>query len=208
MTIIHGDFGKHRTKEEKSKEDKKPAPIYQFHISLSFSNPLIWRRIRVPGEMNLKQFSHVLQICMGWSGEFNHQFYVGKVFYNNSPSATQKKSYCEADYNLQSLEEAMKWCFTYMYDAGDGWEHEIVIEDILPAKSEQEVPVIIDGEWACPPEEIGNVHSYEEYIHARENPDKAKSQKIVSQYTLSDFDPYAFDTTSLNERLKKSNINS
>ncbi len=203
MTIIQGDFGRAKAPKKKEAEEKKPAPIYQFHISLSFSEPLIWRRIRVPGEMTLQQFHRVLQVCMGWSGEHNHQFYVGKVFYNRGHSGDQKKSYNEADYDLHSLEEAMKWCFTYIYDAGDGWEHEIVVEETLPAESGQKLPEVIDGEWACPPEEIGNVHNYEEYIYAWENPDSDKNQRILSQYALSDFDPYAFDSHQLNEQLKK-----
>ncbi len=206
MTIIQGDFGRGKAQEKKKAEEKEPVPIYQFHISLSFSEPLIWRRIRVPGEMTLQQFHRVLQISMGWSGEHNHQFYVGKVFYNSSPSDEHKKSYNEADYDLHSLEEAIKWCFTYMYDAGDGWEHEIVIEETLPAESGQKLPEVIDGEWACPPEEIGNVHNYEEYIHAWENPNSEKNQKILSQYVLSEFDPYAFDSHHLNEQLKKCKI--
>ncbi len=202
MTIIKGDFGKQKAKGGKTQEEKKPPPIFQFHVSLSFSEPLIWRRICVPGDLNLLQFHQVLQLCMGWSGEHNHQFYVGKVFYSSSPTSGSEKSYVEADYTLESLEESIRWCFTYMYDAGDGWEHELVLEEILPAKSEKNVAHIIDGEWACPPEEIGNVHSYQDYINAIENPDDDRSRTIVKQYSLVDFDPYLFDMKRINEELR------
>lgn len=203
MTIIQADFGKKRTKSKGKSKEEKAASIYQFHVSLVFSDPLIWRRILVPGQLTLKQFHAVLQHCMGWTGEHNHQFYVGKIFYNMSSATGEEKEYDEAKYDLQSLEEAMKWCFTYIYDAGDGWEHEILLEETKPPDSSFKAPVIVAGERAAPPEDIGSVHVYEEILSALENPGEEKSRQLLDYHELLQFEPSEFDYNKINAELQK-----
>ncbi len=205
MTLIKVDFGTDEGKSTDSTKEKskQTIPRYQFHIALAFSEPLIWRRIQVPGQMTLQQFHMVLQLCMGWSGKHNHQFYVGKIFYNSSPATATKGEYDEADYELHSLEEAMKWCFTYMYDAGDGWEHEITLEEIVAGQSGWTAPRVLDGEWAAPPEEIGSVHLYTELLHALEHPGEENSRRMLEEVHLQEFDPYRFDYQSINTRLEQ-----
>lgn len=205
MTIIKGDFAgpRPRARAKNKKKEKQPAPLYQFHVSLCFSEPVIWRRILVPGEVTLRQMHMILQICFAWTGECNHQFYVGKVFYNVGPAARKKDQYNEADYNLQSLEEAMRWCFTYIYDAGDGWEHEIVLEDVLAPRPDRKMVELIDGEWAAPPESIGSVHLYADLLYALENPEQEQSKRLLQGYDIDGFDPYLFDRDDVNAKLKK-----
>ncbi len=205
MTIIKARFGEGHagSKGRVEKNEETPAPLYQLHVSLAFSDPIIWRRILVPGGVTLEQLHRVLQICMGWSGQCNHQFYIGKIFYSASASSTEGMRFHEANHILADLEEAMKWCCTYIYDAGDGWEHEIVLEDTLPAEKKSATPRVLDGEWAAPPEDIASVHSYTELLHARENPQQEKSKKLLQDHDLSGFDPYRFDKEVLNAELEK-----
>lgn len=202
MTIIKGDFNEVKRQQKRRGEEKGPPPHYQLHISLAFSDPLIWRRITVPGATTLLQLHDVLQVCMGWSGKYNHQFYVGKIFYNTT-AAGRNRLYHEADHDLHSLDEAMKWCFTYIYDAGDGWEHDIVVENICPASKEQTYPRVLDGEWAPPPEEMGSVHEYTAFLHALENSDGGDERAILEQHGLREFAPDNFDTGILNDALQR-----
>ncbi|MEE4243318.1 MAG: plasmid pRiA4b ORF-3 family protein [Desulfopila sp.] len=205
MTLIKVDFGKGeaRSATPGKKASEKKIPRYQFHVALVFSDPLIWRRIEVPGQMTLEEFHTVLQLCMDWSGEHSHQFYVGKIFYSSVSATGMKGEYSEAEYDLQSLEEALKWCFTYMYDAGDGWELEITLEKTIDSISEWVCPLVLDGEWAAPPEKTGSVHLYTEWLHAFENPAKEKNKRLLEEAGLENFDPYHFDYESINARLKR-----
>ena len=41
------------------------------------------------------------------------------------------------------------------YDFGDGWEHDVVVEPIEPARSDVMYPVCLTGKRACPPEDCG-----------------------------------------------------
>lgn len=46
----------------------------------------------------------------------------------------------------------------YLYDLGDGWRHEVVLEKIEPRDAGVYYPVCVGGERACPPEDCGGSH--------------------------------------------------
>ncbi|GFG93728.1 plasmid pRiA4b ORF-3 family protein [Mycobacterium bourgelatii] len=48
----------------------------------------------------------------------------------------------------------------YDYDFGDGWEHVLVVEDVLD--DPPSAPVCLTGRMACPPEDCGGLGGYEE----------------------------------------------
>ena len=50
----------------------------------------------------------------------------------------------------------------YVYDFGDNWEHEVVLEKIIPANDPLKIPICLDGARHCPPEDVGGVSGYEE----------------------------------------------
>jgi len=43
--------------------------------------------------------------------------------------------------------------FSYLYDFGDSWEHELLAEKVLPADPNLHDPICIQAEEACPPED-------------------------------------------------------
>ena len=51
-----------------------------------------------------------------------------------------------------------------MYDFGDYWEHEILVEKILPLEKGTHYPVCVTGKRACPPEDCGGATGYEELL--------------------------------------------
>lgn len=59
---------------------------------------------------------------------------------------------------LNSIIQAEGEKFQYEYDFGDGWQHEILIEKILPADPEQKLPMCLTGKRVCPPEGSGGVY--------------------------------------------------
>lgn len=58
----------------------------------------------------------------------------------------------------------------YQYDFGDGWEHEIVLEKVLPPEEGAKYPVCIKGRRACPPEDCGSIWGYEDLLLALAGP--------------------------------------
>ena len=51
----------------------------------------------------------------------------------------------------------------YVYDLGDKWRHQVVLEKILPSDAATN-PVCLDGERRCPPEDVGGPSGYDEFL--------------------------------------------
>ena len=51
--------------------------------------------------------------------------------------------------------ERMK--FMYVYDFGDSWEHNVLVDEILPPDPALKRHVCLKGKGACPPEDVWGV---------------------------------------------------
>lgn len=201
--VITGVFPKKETGKIEKKD--KPVPSYILHISLTFSDPLIWRRVQVPGNISLATFHHVIQLSMGWSDTHVHQFHVGKISYEpvlGSDTIGEAKRYDERNFKLQDLEESMRFMFAYLYDAGDIWEHEIRLEEVVYQLGKSNKPVLLAGEQACPPEAISDIHAYQALLSSLEHHEENGLQKLSELTGSSDFNPDFFDLQAARERLQ------
>ncbi|MEN8906236.1 MAG: plasmid pRiA4b ORF-3 family protein [Clostridiales bacterium] len=54
--------------------------------------------------------------------------------------------------------------FIYTYDFGDNWRHKISVEDIMEGEVDKKYPVCINGKRQRPPENVGGVSGYEEFL--------------------------------------------
>ena len=129
---------------------------------------------------------------MGWSDSYVHQFLVGKISYEptiKSKRPKESKRFDEHKYKLHTLEEGMRFMFTYLYDAGEGWEHEIHLEEVVPPTRQLNHPILLSGEMACPPETVGDIHEYHQLISALESPDSKTQNNLYELTGRPDFDP-------------------
>ena len=62
--------------------------------------------------------------------------------------------------------------FDYVYDFGDHWEHEILVEKILPLEKGTHYPVCVTGRRACPPEDCGGATGYKELLEILLDPSR------------------------------------
>ena len=198
--IITGAFP-----EKETVKADKPIPSYVLHISLIFSDPLIWRRVQVPGNISLATLHRVIQLSMGWSDSYVHQFLVGKISYEptlGSETIKENKKYDERNFKLQDLEEGMRFMFAYLYDDGDIWEHELRLEEAVGSSRDLHNPVLLSGEQACPPETTGDIHVYQELLTSLEDPSSSDHKKLLELTGRNDFDPNFFDLAAAQYRLQ------
>lgn len=80
----------------------------------------------------------------------------------------------------------------YIYDFGDGWEHRIELEKILPRDENIEYPICIAGKRACPPEDCGGIWGYKEFLEAIRDPEHENHEELL-EWVGGEFDPEAFD---------------
>jgi hypothetical protein len=52
--------------------------IYELYVELEYIEPLIWRRLLVPGSITLPKLHDLLQLAMGWTNSHLHSFTFGK----------------------------------------------------------------------------------------------------------------------------------
>ena len=61
----------------------------------------------------------------------------------------------EGDFTLADFAPGAKAEFLYEYDFGDGWQHEVRVEKVLPPDAAFKHPLCVGGANACPPEDCG-----------------------------------------------------
>ena len=176
--------------------------IYQIKVTLKDSKPPIWRRLQVPGKFNLLKLHESLQVVMGWTDSHLHQYIIqGQHF--SIPSEDDLESVIdERTYALWKIapREGMK--FIYEYDFGDGWTHLVEVEKILPHDTKLKPPVCLEGEMACPPEDVGGIGGYEYFLKAISDPNH-EEHNSYADWIDSDFDAETFDLAEVNKQLKR-----
>jgi hypothetical protein len=186
-------------------ESSGGAPLCQLKITLKWSQPSIWRRVVVRSDLKLDRLHNVLQIVMPWTNSHLHHFIVGPTFYGMlDPEFADMSSDTlnEKRYTLADLAPVAKKKFVYEYDFGDGWEHEIVVEKVLPPDASFKHPVCLAGANACPPDDCGGIHGYHNLVEALANP-KHPDHAHLKEWIGGKWDAARFDLAEINRDLKR-----
>jgi len=174
---------------------------YQLKISLNNIKPPIWRRFVVESNIKLPDLHKVIQTIMGWTNSHLHQFIIDGKYY----SEPDEDSFTECiDYRKIKLAQVLsseKQTITYVYDFGDGWEHKLVLEEILQNHS-QKSPACLAGKRSCPPEDCGGPYGYEDLLKVISDPKNEEYNEMI-EWLGDDFDPEYIDIEEINEMLKE-----
>jgi hypothetical protein len=203
---IFGGLAKRRTLQLSKAKDSKPEDrrFLQLKVTLKEIKPAIWRTFVMPNTMTLLDLHRILQEIMGWEHCHLYEFTVGTRPYTQS--FTSKSNYFGIDDNLENAAEfdltflkqkGMK--FTYTYDFGDSWVHEIVVINSDYNYSGDPPVFVLAGERKCPPEDCGGVYGYYEILEALKNP---KEQSEILDW-VGDYDPEDFSPNTCNVVLAK-----
>lgn len=85
----------------------------------------------------------------------------------------------------------------YLYDFGDGWEHTIKIERAGPAVPGVLYPRLLDATGRCPPEDVGGVPGYDEFLDALADPRHERHAELVEWIGPGAFDPHDVNLEAL-----------
>ena len=194
----------------KSKKPKAKIPagtVFQFMITLQGIEPPIWRRIQTKGCTLDKLHEHI-QTAMGWTNSHLHQFMIDGVRHGDPELIYEDWQDEEPPIDSRRLKlskiipaDGKRFQFEYEYDFGDGWEHEILFEGFVPAKKGARYPLCLEGERACPPDDVGGTYGYREYVKAMANP-RHKRHKEFLQWN-GPFDPEKFDAQAATKEMRK-----
>ena len=140
--------------------------IYQFKVTLIGITPPLWRRIQIAADSCLTQFHRALQVAMGWENYHLYMFRAGSRRYgpldldedNDVGLIDAKRT------RLSAVVRNVGTAVTYVYDYGDYWEHELLLESILMPDPGAIYPLCIAGQRRCPPEDVGGIAGYADYL--------------------------------------------
>ncbi len=176
--------------------------FYLLKIQLLDIEPAIWRRFWVPASITLDRLHDVIQIVMGWTDSHLHEFTIGKKRYTEYPESKEDGLEC-GRYRLGELIKRKGRTFSYLYDFGDSWEHELVLEESRYFNPELRMELAcLEGEQACPPEDVGGTPGYIEFCNALKDPNH-KEHKSYMEWSGGDFDSERFDSGLVNWELLK-----
>jgi len=176
--------------------------IYQLKVTLKGAQPPIWRRLLIASADNLEGVHIALQIVMGWTNSHLHEFVSGRDRYGIPDEDFPSDLHDEVDYRLDHVLKKEKDKLAYIYDFGDGWEHEVVLEKILPFTTDTVLPVCLKGNRACPPEDVGGVPGYEMFLETVSDPSHPEYEDML-EWIGGDFDPELFDLAEVNDLLRE-----
>lgn len=140
-----------------------------FFLRVTLADAKVWRRIAVPGAFTLDRLHRAIQLSMGWQDCHLHSFEVNAVQFGvpDPDGLMELRDELEARLDAVATKDTR---FTYVYDFGDWWEHEILVEDVLVADPDERYPTCLDGAGDCPPEDVGGAYGYERFLDAIANP--------------------------------------
>lgn len=141
---------------------------------------------------------------MGWQNYHLHMFQIAGETYGDPADDEfgEFETKNESRYRLNQFGFREKAKFSYEYDFGDGWEHTILVEKILPADPAVHYPLCVAGKRACPPEDVGGVWGYEEFLEIIADPNAGEHDEML-EWIGGEFDPEEFDLDAINQSLQQ-----
>lgn len=104
----------------------------------------------VRGDTSLAELHHVFQVAMGWENWHLHSFkrwgkehgilYAGGLYFADDARRV----------HLGDFPWRVNDRFTYIYDFGDYWQHQVRVEKVLPPTALSAHSVCVSGRRACP----------------------------------------------------------
>lgn len=198
----------------KDEELVRNSSTLHFHIQLKgVKDPNVWRRIAVPSYASFLEFHLIIQYAFSW--ENMHLFQFADSHYKPKLMITVLNEEIDLSEDgeemLESENVLLSDIFTkegqqmaYLYDFGDNWEHDVILEKIEPKTSIN--AQLLDGEGACPVEDCGGAPGFDEFKKAINNPKHPRYKELREWLGLSKRDQWDvsfFDLPDINRSVEE-----
>ncbi|NUT46919.1 MAG: plasmid pRiA4b ORF-3 family protein [Saccharothrix sp.] len=178
--------------------------VHRLKITLVGSKPPIWRRVEVPSTTPLVRLHQVIQDAFAWEDYHLWTFQTPAGRYGMpDPELGHGDA---AAVTLADVAGAPKDRVGNLYDFGDSWDHDVLVEDVVTAEPGVAYPRCLTGRRAAPPEDCGGIGGYAHLCDVLADPGHTEHADLVEWLELddpADFDPAAFDADEVNEYLSR-----
>ena len=175
---------------------------YQLRVELQGVRPAIWRAIWVEAQMSLGELHHIIQAAMGWTDAHLHEFEINGVRYGK-PDPDDLAEVAVVDERRVLLSDVLTASlqFTYLYDFGDDWMHQVRVEQAEPQDEPYGAAFVHAGDRACPPEDSGGPSQYQEFLNQLAADPQSDDVQSFMRWAGEDFNPELYDRRGANAAL-------
>lgn len=177
-------------------------------VKLDLGSSSAWRRIITPADINFKHLHKIIQAAFGWKEQHLYRFCIldtdGKAIEN---VISPMEEIYESRQGCKTLLETEAYLSDYIgrdckiiytYDYGDNWQHEVTVKKAIPDYGKN-YPVCLMGEGNAPPEDVGGIDGYMNFLEIMKNPEHTEYENTLrwsqSQWYME------FDVKSVNRQL-------
>ena len=121
---------------------------------------------------------------MGWTNSHLHRFVLPRQ---------KRKVANEHQTTLGELIGTAGARLWYEYDFGDGWQHELLLEEVLVGDE--------TFQQMCAPEDCGGPQRFAELVKGLEDANHPSHEDVCEWF--GDFDPESFSADEINRRLRR-----
>jgi hypothetical protein len=186
------------------REPVPPGLMLQYLVVLAGTDPLVWRRIRVPATYSFWDLHVAIQDAMGWRDYHLHEFRAvhpttGKIMRLGIPDPDfPEERPTKADWTVfpSDFVTGDPPPIQYTYDFGDNWQHALVFEGYEHRDGRRRGPECVAGGGACPPEDCGGPGGYAELRVALADPTHPEHDEYL-EWTGGPIDAAEFSTSSV-----------
>jgi hypothetical protein len=181
--------------------------LYQFKVTLLETKPYIWRRIQVK-DCSVDKLHEHIQTAMGWTNSHLHRFEIHGIVCGDPVLLCDNPDCFVGTNSLQTKvsdlvpQSGLSFSFSYEYDFGDRWRHDVLFEGCLEAAVGVRYPLCLEGDRACPPEDVGGIPGHENFLKVIANPSHEEHEEW-KDWAGGDFDPSRFDPISVTKSMQR-----
>ncbi len=163
--------------------------IIEIKVTLEDVEPPVTRTLQVPANIRLDRLHLILQAALGWTNSHLYMFEAGGANWGIADPDFGGDDLPASKTTLSELlEDTQVKSFSYLYDFGDSWEHQLQITGLSQAKPGELYPKLVEVAGRCPPEDIGGAPGYEMFLEATNDPSHPEHEEYSEWYD-ADFDP-------------------
>jgi hypothetical protein len=172
-------------------------------IELEGLEPPVRRVVDLPLAISLADLHEIIQAAMGWANSHLYQFVVGEASYGipdpdwDEPEMPMRDA---ARTPLADILAVRSGRIAYVYDFGDDWLHRIAIVPLDAVDAGARYPRLVEGVGRCPPEDVGGVTGFFEFLAAITNP-RSREHRDMLRWYGGPFDPADIAEAQIRERL-------
>lgn len=178
--------------------------IAHLRIEMVHIQPVIWRSVAVSLTTNLRALHEVIQAVMPWENRHLYQFTIGdRVYGEPDPEDAHwgLKVYQAKSMRLGTLVGRGVSEMVYTYDFGGDWQHRVIIQSTGAVEPTTDYPIFLDGERTAPPEDVGRLPGFMDFVEAMSNR-RHPGHKDMVRWHGRPFNPTEFGRRAVEERVR------